>query len=336
MNHVGKVSIIVPVYNAEQYLEQCIESVLSQSYDEFELLLINDGSNDKSAEICENYKLQDRRIKVIHQKNSGVASARNRGLETSTGDFVTFLDADDWWEVNYLSVMVFEMTKSDLVICDMIKCISEGKEIRVGINPNDSDQWCWPILENHSISCWRCMFRLNIIRSNNIKFTHARRTGEDQEFTYRYMLHAKKVTYVPAAIYYYRINPVSIMFTANYNHFSAIDAMLSVEEYAKKNCDKESAVRVSNALKYFKCPYILEFAILTVLTAGEKVSTVCSYIKRNGYYDILNEACKQERHYDSDFMRLWKMSPNICLWYYYLRKSIGRLLRKIKVNRWEK
>ena len=91
-----KVSIIVPVYNVEQYLPRCINSILNQSFSSFELILINDGSTDKSGDICNEYEKKDSRINVIHQENKGVSHARNRGLDLATGDYIGFVDPDEY------------------------------------------------------------------------------------------------------------------------------------------------------------------------------------------------------------------------------------------------
>lgn len=102
MIRIPKISVIVPVYNVEEYLPKCIESILAQSFDDFELLLIDDGTPDRSGEICDEYAKKDFRITVVHQKNSGVTVARNKGLEIAQGDYAVFVDSDDWVEVNYL------------------------------------------------------------------------------------------------------------------------------------------------------------------------------------------------------------------------------------------
>lgn len=95
---IPKISIIVPVYNVELFLHKCIISILSQTFKDFELILINDGSTDKSGEICDVYSQKDSRIKVIHKKNEGQSSARNKGLEIARGDYIGFVDSDDWIE----------------------------------------------------------------------------------------------------------------------------------------------------------------------------------------------------------------------------------------------
>lgn len=91
-----KISIVVPVYNVEKYLEKCLESIINQTYHNIEIILVDDGSTDKSGELCDSYRVKDQRINVIHKKNGGLASARNVGMHTLTGDYIMFIDSDDW------------------------------------------------------------------------------------------------------------------------------------------------------------------------------------------------------------------------------------------------
>lgn len=113
-NMKNKISVIVPVYNASATLKRCIDSVLSQTYSGFELILVDDGSRDESGLICDSYSKQDDRIIVIHKTNGGVSSARNRGIDTSSGDLITFVDSDDWLASNALEVMLNILIKEDV------------------------------------------------------------------------------------------------------------------------------------------------------------------------------------------------------------------------------
>ena len=110
------ISIIVPVYNAERYIDKCVESVIQQSYRNWELLLIDDGSTDKSGILCDGYEQIDNRIRVIHKPNGGVGSARNTGIESASGDFITFIDSDDWVEVDYIQDFVNKSPMKDSII----------------------------------------------------------------------------------------------------------------------------------------------------------------------------------------------------------------------------
>ncbi len=126
-----KVSVIIPVYNVEKYLCCCIDSVIGQSYGNLEIILIDDGSDDGSGAICEAYKEKDSRIRVLHQKNSGLSAARNRGLEIGTGEFISFIDSDDWIEEDFIETLVKKQqeTGADLVMTGYCRMDEDRKPI---------------------------------------------------------------------------------------------------------------------------------------------------------------------------------------------------------------
>ncbi|TYS69702.1 glycosyltransferase family 2 protein [Sutcliffiella horikoshii] len=108
-----KISVIIPVYNTEQYLNYCVDSVLNQEYQNIEVILVNDGSTDKSADICDKYQKVDERVKVIHQSNSGASTARNKGIDNATGEYIMFLDSDDFWVDGCLGKIISKLEKSE-------------------------------------------------------------------------------------------------------------------------------------------------------------------------------------------------------------------------------
>lgn len=113
-----RISIIVPVYNAESYLKRCLDSIINQTYKNIEIILIDDGSTDKSGMICDEYKSHDDRIIVIHKANSGVSSARNSGLDIAGGEYIAFIDSDDYVPKNYLEMLLNDMTdETEMVVC---------------------------------------------------------------------------------------------------------------------------------------------------------------------------------------------------------------------------
>ena len=114
-----KVSIIVPVYNAEKYLQECVESALCQTLSDIELILVDDGSTDSSPTLCDQYAAQDRRVKVIHKPNGRAASARNAGLRAASGEYVAFVDADDWISPDMYEKML--QTNADVTLCDYVR-----------------------------------------------------------------------------------------------------------------------------------------------------------------------------------------------------------------------
>ncbi len=324
------VSVVVPVYNAENYLDSCIASVLSQTMKSFELLLVDDGSTDRSGGICDQYAAQDGRIRVIHQSNQGVAAARNAGLEKCLGKFIVFLDSDDAWDPAFLNEMISGMKDNDLAVCHILKRLPSGDLHEDPVYSCDLSQWCWPILNNYSISCWRCLFRRESIERCGITFSSNRRAGEDQEFTYKYMISSSKIAYASRAVYFYRVHSESSMHKANYLHFDAVEAMMDVERYAKEHLNSAQYEEISAALRGMKYPYLLEFAILNVITGGEKPDKVMAYLREHEYDELLNAALKMDKHWESEFTRRWERNPRCCLNYYYIRRKIGRIVRRLR------
>ena len=117
------ISVIVPVYNVEKYINRCIESVLAQTYRNFELILVDDGSPDNCGAICDDYASKDRRIRVIHKENGGVSSARNAGLDSAGGDYILFVDSDDYITPEHIELLI-PVESEDLVCCGLVQCIN--------------------------------------------------------------------------------------------------------------------------------------------------------------------------------------------------------------------
>lgn len=207
-----KVSIITPVYMAEDYLHSCIDSVLAQTYQNWELLLIDDGSYDKSGAICDEYAQKDSRIRVFHKVNGGVSSARNLGLEKATGEWVMFLDSDDWIENNMLSVVEdkeeFDFIQFGFkkVFNGSVKYYSKLPSQNIEIN---QEEYC-NNLYYHSGICGYIIKRYIII-SCNIRFPLHIRYGEDQDFILKTILHVNKIFISNYHYYNYNYNPNSAM-----------------------------------------------------------------------------------------------------------------------------
>ena len=207
------VSIIVPVYNTEKYVPLCIKSILCQSFIDFELLLVDDGSTDNSGKICDEYTEKDSRIHVFHKENGGVSSARNLGLDNAIGEYVTFVDADDILTKSYLEHL--SETDADLVISGYQKF---GSSI-IKDCPNSSviydlidipTHWNTPPTMKYLYCfCWAKRFRTSIIRKSNIRFNESLFFSEDMCFNLLYMAKANTVTEVPFADYMYRIENVT-------------------------------------------------------------------------------------------------------------------------------
>lgn len=200
------ISIIVPVYNAEKYLRRCIDSIISQSLTNFELILVDDGSSDHSPQICDEYASRDNRIKLIHKKNAGVSAARNDGLDIAQGEFITFVDSDDWVDEGYLECQ-YENKTFDYVIGTFIN-EPNGK-----IRKLRSKTFVGERLKDYvSISYlsngypWGKLFKSKIIKDNSIKFKNIK-VYEDLLFCLEYARNCTSICCTANAHYHY-FNPV--------------------------------------------------------------------------------------------------------------------------------
>lgn len=202
------ISVIVPVYNVEKYLRQCIDSILAQTYKNFELILVDDGSKDKSGEICDEYAKKDPRIRVYHKKNGGASSARNYGLDNAKGEYISFCDSDDYVEPSWLSIFIDGMSNADMVISSM-SFIREDIGIERSIykyNINDPALG-WTLLELQGESGFpvnKC-YRSVIIEKYKIRFNESYVLYEDEEFVSNYLSHAASVSFSKEATYNYVI-----------------------------------------------------------------------------------------------------------------------------------
>lgn len=201
------VSIIVPVYKAENFLPRCIESILSQTIDDIEVILVDDGSPDKSGEICDRYSQIDARIKVIHKKNGGVSSARNSGLKLASGEFVLFIDSDDYVGENYIASICSQ--QSDLNICGMTVRDQVGNELYSvryeNIQFRNKEEIDFSVLyqKNMLYSPYCKLFCNEIIKKNDLTFPETITWGEDGMFIADYLCHINSISIVSEVEYYY-------------------------------------------------------------------------------------------------------------------------------------
>lgn len=209
-----KVSIIMPVYNCIRFLADSIDSVLSQTYTDFELIIIDDGSKDNSRKIIEEYALKDQRIKAFYNQNHGVSYTRNYGINHADGEYIAFIDADDIYDQNYLEEMckVIENENADLVCCDyeMGYKLSDW-QINNGTTLNLSKQFNEKAFEHASeigvgINIWTKLFSAEIINQYNIRFNEKLSYGEDMFFCWKMFLVSQNIIYLPKKLYFYRLS----------------------------------------------------------------------------------------------------------------------------------
>ena len=206
-NQVPLVSIIVPVYNAEKNLNRCIDSILSQTMTDFELLLIDDGSKDNSGRICDEYAEKDARVRVFHKPNGGVSSARNLGLDNAKGKWITFVDADDRCSCNYLEHLLSKVDDTDLIISYAVICDSTGEKAEVypeyRVNATNFERLFVDSDMHWHTSPWAKLYRASIIYENSLRFNEMMHIGEDADFLFSFMLITDKIYVSSDTDYYY-------------------------------------------------------------------------------------------------------------------------------------
>lgn len=231
-----KISIIVPIYNVEQYLHRCVDSILAQDYANIELILIDDGSPDNCGVICDEYAQLDSRIKVVHKKNGGLSDARNAGLAIASGEFIAFIDSDDWVASDYISTMLKYMieTGCDICECEVVKTTGETKaDTRENIKTTcyETVDALKALIYDKQLHqhVWNKLYRRDCLKE---EFFPAGKTNEDEFWTYRVFGNANKVVKVEKVLYYYFQREGSIM-GAGYNlkRLDALEAKLLRQNY---------------------------------------------------------------------------------------------------------
>lgn len=221
------ISVIVPIYKVEKYLKRCVNSLLAQSYSDFELILVDDGSPDNCGNICEEYAAKDKRIRVIHKENGGLSDARNAGLGIANGEYIAFVDSDDWVATNYLETLlkVIELTDSDICECEVLKTTGEiekyenSKEKYTSYSSEKALELliCDKILHQY---VWNKLYKRSCLKG--IPFAVGK-INEDEFWTYQVFGNARRITKISNVLYYYFQRGSSIM--GNHYNLKRLDAL---------------------------------------------------------------------------------------------------------------
>ena len=199
------VSVIVPVYKVAPYLRQCIESIQSQTYRNLEILLIDDGSPDECGKICEEYKEQDKRIRVFHTENKGLSSARNVGIQSATGNYIGFVDSDDWIEPDMYEVLLRELKEADISVCGYdsgAQRVQLMEAVYIG-----ADALRALVDDKFNNNVWNKLYRRKLFEG--VLFPEDR-NYEDVAVMHRIVDRAKAIAVESSVLYHYRIRPESI------------------------------------------------------------------------------------------------------------------------------
>lgn len=237
------VSVIVPVYNGEQYLESCINSILNQSYTELQIIIINDGSQDNTSNIAKNIAKEDKRIIYINQKNKGVSYTRNRGIDLSKGEFIIFVDVDDTIEVNYVETLVNTMKKNslDLVACGYMDISMYGNiklnDFYKGKTILDKYEFINDIFKGVGGTLWGKIFKKDLINKNNIRMKPNIFMCEDMIFVLEYAVKSNAFGAIEENLYNYnRKNENSISSKISFQYFNnLIEVMREIENILAEN-----------------------------------------------------------------------------------------------------
>ena len=276
-----KISVIVPVYNAEKYLCGCVDSVLAQAFTDFEVLLIDDGSKDKSGEICDEYAKKDNRVKVFHKENGGVSSARNLGIKNTQGCFVTFIDSDDFVDNDFLISLMKSNSDSDLIYTGYKVFGVFNKNL--GINENRKSQtkdFMLSLMHTYEESAmtlygmqypWAKLYKSCIIKDNQLFFDENMKYAEDSCFVWSYLCCCQSVLQVKSSSYNYRVEKRAPRYK-----LSATGLMYHIEQYSTvlKKVGNTFGFYSTRYINYVKCDYFYQF---------------CTYLSNVSYGDFCKE-----------------------------------------------
>lgn len=233
-------SIVVPVYNVEKYLGECVDSILTQSFDDFELILVDDGSRDESGAICDEYAARDSRVKVIHKENGGQSSARNMGIAASSGEFAVFLDSDDMLcDKNFLAdVHGVAQYGADVVVFRYCKYFEDGHTVSCGARLDDVDcddktEFLKKLVSRDAFfcSCWSKVTRMSILKDNDIKFDESS-SCEDMDWYFNVVSHASKFKAIDKEYVYYRQRANSV--TSSFKKKSIEDYIFTIDKWHER------------------------------------------------------------------------------------------------------
>ncbi len=246
-----KVSIIIPVFNAEKYLDECLLSVTGQSYRNIEIICIDDGSQDNSRAICEDWAMKDRRVHYTYQDNQGVSSARNKGLEISTGNYVCFVDSDDIIHYKFVETLLEKCVSGNAVICDITRKNDLGCGDKTRIWPMKSfvRKVIFERIKHPGFTCF--LYIKEVIDRNNIRFHEGCAVNEDYEFYLKYLTACgDSVALLDYKGYYYRENEGSVLSApVSYKNLTSIDAAKRINEFLyQKGFIRSNKILFSNSV----------------------------------------------------------------------------------------
>ena len=314
-----QISVIIPIYNVEKYLSDCVESVLKQTYTDLEIILVDDGSQDASGQICDDYAKQDSRVQVIHKKNGGLSSARNAGIDQATGQYFFFLDSDDWIEPKTCEVALqtLKQKQVDVVMWSYIRESKKGSKKKhifdsdvlfdseqvydllyrrmVGVSGHDLSK-----PENADALCtvWGKLYRRDLIEEHHIHFYDIRKTGtyEDGLFNLEYFSYVKSAFFMNEYLYHYRRdNQESVTAVYNKNLWKQYQYLYSIlkTHIVEKQLDSTFTVALNNRIAL----NLVQLGInIMAKDAGatKKIRIIQNILTDSTYHAAVKQLCTKE------------------------------------------
>ena len=332
-----KISIIVPIYNVEKYLPCCIDSLLNQKFTDTEIILVNDGSSDDSPALCDEYAKRDHRIRVVHKQNEGAGYARNSGLEVALGEYIAFVDSDDYVELdayqNLYSIAAEKKTDVIYFACqyidkhgniwrEPISCKEKRYHTERDIRGLMLDMIANPPNEKNDMyiqcSVWSGLYRHDIIKNHELRFQNEKEKltgGEDLLFNLDYLLHSSNVITIPDVFYNYRMNVLSLTqkvrpdrILKNYFLYQSLLDMLEKNNFGKEGYLRATRLFIGISRKYIR------YYIQSTLSKKEKMN----WLKEVANY-----------HYWKDITAsypYWRLPLMYAIHFFLLQKRFYRLL----------
>lgn len=268
------ISIIVPIYKVEQFVPRCVNSLLAQTFTDFELILVDDGSPDRCGEICDQYSETDSRIRVIHKENRGLSDARNVGLELAQGDYVCFVDSDDWVEPEYLEKLIKNLQEAGADICECEVYRTAGEHyMEMGSSQLEvfhTEQALEQLIQDGQFHqyVWNKLYRREVI--GNISFVKGK-TNEDEFWTYQVFGRAEKVVKISDVLYNYYQREDSIMGGGfSLKRLDALEAKIQRQYYMERYFPMLKTKAKTNL--YFSCVYAGQMTLKFLTSQERKVA----------------------------------------------------------------
>ena len=319
----GLISIVVPVYNVESYFDRCVKSIVDQTYENLEIILVDDGSPDNCPAICDSWAERDSRIKVIHKTNGGLSDARNAGMSVASGDYIAFVDSDDWIHHRFLELLLSALVNSgaQLAACDvketdsLLESDSLDENLHFSVHTAEEAMSSLGRGERFRAVAWNKLYKKELLQNETFPVG---KLHEDEFFTYRIIDKCTKLAYVNIPLYYYFQRTGSLMSESSIRHIDALEAY----------CERQAFFRVKYPSLYLQDKIMI---CTTCLSLYGDLLTDSSYES--------NEAKARIKQYRNQIhfspKELLMCSPKQLLYIVGSKPTLIRSFSRISKNRWK-